>query len=349
MTRLIILILTLAAAVTAATASGAEIRLRKEALASRNLVLLGDLADIFASDAEETATLKAIELMPVPASGQRRFLRIREIQDLLHARGINLASHRFSGASQVSIGARTAPDPTVRVAPMSAAQTRQAQQRAHRAISSHLGSQAANEGQQFEIEIKLNPVQARMLSEVRGNVSATGGTQPWLGSQQFELSFQTESGTSGLTVEAQIRHPDAIVVAVRPMRRGAIIRASDVTLQRGGANRLAGHQSETFQSIDEVVGMETTRAITAGQPFAAQSLRPRLMVRRGDVVTVYARSAGVEVRTFARARDDGSLGDFVSLQKLTKDRTEIRARVTGEREVDVLAQSTSVAPTANLP
>jgi flagella basal body P-ring formation protein FlgA len=120
-------------------------------------------------------------------------------------------------------------------------------------------------------------------------------------------------------------------------------------LQRGAAVGLVGHRIETFQTIDEVVGLETTRAITAGQPFDAKLLRPRLMVHRGDVVTVYARTAGVEVRTFARARDDGSLGDFVSLQRLTKGRQELRARVTGEREVDVLAQSTTVAPVGKRP
>ena len=68
------------------------------------------------------------------------------------------------------------------------------------------------------------------------------------------------------------------------------------------------------------------------------ALRTPALVRRGDVVTVYARSAGIRVRTAARARDDGSQGDLVSVESLL-DRSTFFARVSGIREVEVYARS----------
>ena len=332
----------LALAMVTARAEGAEIRLRKECLPTGNLVLLGDVADVFASDAETVRNLKAIELLPVPAPGMRRFLRAREIQDLLYARGVNLASHRFSGASQIAIGTNAAFGTTRRQARISTALARQAQNRARGAILNYLGSQSTTGAGQYKIEVTLNPTQARALAEARSDVSVTGGAEPWTGVQQLVLGFQTDSGPVRLPVDVHINQPDAIVVATRPLRRGAIVRASDVSLEPGGAIGPIGQDVETFHTLDEVVGLETTRSFATGQVLIAKHVRPRLMVRRGDVVTVYARAAGIEVRTFARARDDGSHGEFIRIQKLTKDRKELRARVTGDREVDVLAQSTTV-------
>ncbi len=67
-------------------------------------------------------------------------------------------------------------------------------------------------------------------------------------------------------------------------------------------------------------------------------LRPPLWVHRGDVVTVYANTAGIRIRTTARARDDGSQGELVAVESLL-DRSTYYARVSGIREVEVFARA----------
>ncbi len=64
---------------------------------------LGDVADIYVTDETQRNALRAIELCPTPPAGSSRFLRAREIQELLVLRGVNLGEHRLSGASQVEI------------------------------------------------------------------------------------------------------------------------------------------------------------------------------------------------------------------------------------------------------
>ena len=61
-------------------------------------------------------------------------------------------------------------------------------------------------------------------------------------------------------------------------------------------------------------------------------------MRRGEVVTVYARASGIRVRTVARSRDDGGEGELVSVESLA-DRSTFYARVSGIREVEVYARA----------
>src|SRR5689334_850813 len=83
--------------VAAAAADGAELALRSESRVQKNIVLLGDIADIHAVDSQEARSLAAVELMPAPAPHGRLIIRLVELQDRLAMQGVNLADLQFSG------------------------------------------------------------------------------------------------------------------------------------------------------------------------------------------------------------------------------------------------------------
>jgi hypothetical protein len=59
---------------------------------------------------------------------------------------------------------------------------------------------------------------------------------------------------------------------------------------------------------------------------------------------LYARSAGLRVRTTVRSREDGGVGDLIAVESLT-DRAAFYARVTGIQEAEVYAApAESAAP-----
>jgi flagella basal body P-ring formation protein FlgA len=126
-----------------------------------------------------------------------------------------------------------------------------------------------------------------------------------------------------------------VVAAVRSLPRGAILRAGDLTMVNGNSGD-GGNGS--FASIEEVVGKQATKVIAEGKILTPDALQSPLMVRRGDVVTVYARTAGIRIHTTARAKDDGAMGDLVSVESMT-DRKQFTARVSGPREMEVFAQA----------
>ena len=105
----IIVLLTIVSALACSSSQAAELRLRQQCSPHGSVVTLGDVAEIYTADAQQAEKLAAIELFPAPPAAQQRVLRVREVQDLLTLRGINLAEHQFSGSSQVVLTSASDP------------------------------------------------------------------------------------------------------------------------------------------------------------------------------------------------------------------------------------------------
>lgn len=254
----------LGVAAIARVAGAAQLELRARCQPDGPVVTLGDVAAVVASDPEQVRALAAVELFPSPPPGERRFVRVRQIQDLLLSRGVNLVEHRFSGSSQVEV------------------------------------------------------------------------------STKAEFDQQDSLGHRPLSAEAAASPSELIVVATRALPRGAVIGPHDVHLERRSPD---DGPTEGFRAVEQVLGQQTTRTIAAGKPLAATSVRPPILVRRGEVVTVFVRSPGIRVRSAARACDEGSLGDLIGVESF-EDRKTFLARVSGVQEVEVYARALRSGPAA---
>lgn len=329
-----------------ATTIAAEIQLREEVHAAGPLVLLGEIADVHARHSVESAELATIDLFPAPAPGERRVLRLRELQDVLAVRGTNLAEHRFSGASQITIyGPRRdeeAPRPMrqpSKPARKAAADTSLVESQASKAIQAYLTEQAGDQG--WQVSNDLSESRAAQIASLGDELTVQGGAEPWTGKQQFTLTAPN-SDDEPISITAHVALPPAVVVARYSLPKGVVIRADDVKLQRGNPTK---GEADVYQSIDDVIGKETVRTITEGQILDSRSVRRPLLVRRNEIVTVYSRCEGVSVRTTARVRDDGANGDLVTVETL-EDRKPYFARVSGPQEVSIFAQAvTAEEPT----
>jgi flagella basal body P-ring formation protein FlgA len=130
-----------------------------------------------------------------------------------------------------------------------------------------------------------------------------------------------------------------VVVAIASIARGATIEAADVTLKVPAASDNA---SDAFTKLEDVVGKEALRAILSGDMLVHPMVRTPTVVRRGEVVTVYARNAGLEVRAHARAKEDGGQGELIEVESLAT-RKAFTARVSGPQEVEVAAGTAQAA------
>jgi flagella basal body P-ring formation protein FlgA len=334
---------------SAGPAGAAELRLRPGCRCAGPLVTLGDVAEVVASNEVEAASLRAIELFPAPTPPGQRYVRVREIQDLLLLRGVNLAGQRFSGSARVLIRPEEQPAETAPIVPRSVpladASRRRAQRRLEESIVAHLQS-AGPVDVPWQVQVEPSEEQARWLADPRANVSVAalpGAGTVEGGRRQFQVAVETPDESTRFTVEAEVTAAPAVVVSVESLPRGVLVRATDVALVRLAPEE---RREVGLRSLDEVVGKETVRAIPKGKPIAADWVRAPLLVRRGDVVTVSARAGGVCVRTMARARDDGSLGELVAVESLA-GRATYYARVAGPNEVEVHARAAR-APDARL-
>ena len=296
------------------------------------VVKLGDVAEVFSTDRKEGQRLASIELFAAPLAPQQRFLRVRELQDLLLLRGVNLAEHTFSGASQTTIegrGQAVVAEPAQDLAP---GIVRRIRQRLCEAVVQYLKENAAA-NERWTVEVEVSEGEAKLVADAGHKLRVSGGTPPWTGAQQFTITVPTPKGSTHFSLDAQVSQPATVVVAARALVRGALIHQSDVELAHA-----SGDEGGDFRDLADVVGKEATRAIAAGKPLTRDAVRPPVLVRRGEVVTVYARAAGIRIRTMARARDEGGEGELVAVETLS-DRNTFFARVSGIREVEVFARS----------
>ncbi len=133
-----------------------------------------------------------------------------------------------------------------------------------------------------------------------------------------------------------------IVVARRSLNRGDIVREADVVLQPAGPKL---RSTQIVTDSRDVVGLEALAPIREGQPMLLNQLRKPLLVKRGELIRVTARAAGVQVTTTAKATEDGSLGDIILVQSL-ENREKYAAHVTSLQQVQVYATGVIAAEPA---
>jgi flagella basal body P-ring formation protein FlgA len=328
----------LLASLLAVSAASAEIEFHSLATPRGPLVRLSDVAAIRANDGPAAAQLGQLELLLAPADGQQRYLRAREIQDLLAARGVRLSEHRFLGARDILVTGGSALNPTSDAT--AATSPADLQSIAAAAIERYLRGES---GPPWRVDLKLGRDQLAALASAVGSLrverpSIADSPPSATGRQRFQIHLTDAAGRpSTLSIDADIAQLAPRVVAVRSLPRGVLVRAEDVRIEFvDPANQR--RQGDSFTAVGEIIGQETRQSIEAGQPLAAGDVRKPVLVRRGEEVRVYARSGGVNVSTTAIARDEGSYGELI-LVEMPEDRSKIYARVSGPAIVDVMAAS----------
>jgi flagella basal body P-ring formation protein FlgA len=326
-------------ALAARPLAGAELQLRARCQPRGAVVTLGDVAEVLAADPRQAEPLAAVELFSAPTPGQQRVVRLRDLQDLLATRQVNLAEHRFSGAGQVVVEGRGEPQAAPRT-PLSPSVRKRAERLVSEAIVRFL-QKAAPGGPSWNVEVTLSDAQARAIPADGTKIAVRGGEPPWTGSQQFEVAVEAREGAGRFAVRADVAARQPVVVAAVALARGAVVRQCDVQVVPATA---VTDSTDAMHTLDEVVGKEAMRAVPAGSVVQTSALRAPVIIRRGEVITIFSRSPGIRVRTEARAREDGGLGDLISVEPLSERKKVFSVRVSGIQEAEVYARAVQSTP-----
>lgn len=119
-------------------------------------------------------------------------------------------------------------------------------------------------------------------------------------------------------------------VLVRSLQRGAIVKQSDVIVERRPKAEVpVGHVT-----LERAVGMSLKRALRAGQMLQDTDLsRPELVQRNESVILIYE-VAGIYLTIRGKALENGALGDVVSVTNLQSKRN-VQGVVTAMGEITV--------------
>jgi flagella basal body P-ring formation protein FlgA len=122
-----------------------------------------------------------------------------------------------------------------------------------------------------------------------------------------------------------------VVAITRPLKRESVLSSEDITL----LEKDVGYLTQGYlTSLDQALGKKLTRSVLSDQILLPNQLEQAEIIRKGDQVTINAKSGSVVVRMPGEALSDGALDQQIRIKNLSSKRV-IRARVVGAGIVEV--------------
>jgi flagellar basal body P-ring formation protein FlgA len=311
--RLRVLALACCLIVCCATGEAGVVRLNRQAEVSGGLIRLGDVAEIHTDSAQATERLADVTIAPAPVPGRNIVIGFDLIRSRLVAQGVGLAEIEFTGSSSVLV-ATVAEDDGSHPRNAMLADSLQRQ-------SPELGLVGVT------AELTFEQV-AQLATAASARYEISGSRQPGTGSQEFGVKYYDRQGKLRQFVVRGVVAPlPQVVVAAHNLPKGHILRAEDLSRRQLDPSE----KGIVLTDAGLVIGRETTRTLRVGDAFRENDIRGIPLVRRGDIVTVFAGSGGIRVRMEAKSQGDGCAGERIKLTSLD-GRRELTATVTGYHE-----------------
>lgn len=201
---------------------------------------------------------------------------------------------------------------------------------ATRFLDQFVGQQAA-EG--YEISYELGNLDSRLrLADCAGGPSVGFSGDPWR-SMHPRLMISCEGDRPWkIFLASAVEIRGEAFVAARPLGRGDRLRKEMINRSQVVVNSV---RRGAIKDLENLVGMEISRPISAGTVFTPDLVSAPDAVSRGDHVIITARTGNFSVKSRGKALGNGRVGEQVRIENLSSSRT-VRARIVGPGHVEVV-------------
>lgn len=125
-----------------------------------------------------------------------------------------------------------------------------------------------------------------------------------------------------------------VLVARRSLARDHVLLAEDVLAERRDVSRIVGgYVSEP----EDIVGQRLKRRLVSGTVISPGMLRERIVIRRGQSVTLVVKNDALSIRMAGTALMDGSLNERIRVENTTSERV-VEGIVRSAQYVEILVQ-----------
>jgi len=338
------------------TASGAElVRVWPTAVITGDNITLADVCDLsLLTAARSRDDIDTAVVATAPRPGGSNYVTVDQVQQALRRAGVNLATVLVSGSTRCAVSRpRTAVPsaPSTKRHPAHVDARPSASETARRtlrdAVVGAFQQRVPSRGGVVELQFGRTSPQILELSEPRYSFRVTIVGGRWLGRMinvdVDVFSDGQDAQTIHLVANASLLR--SVVVAKRPINQKEKVSAADVEV----IERIFDQVDTTIATaIDAVVGQRAKRFIAPGAVVKVTDLELVPLVRRGQIVSVRSLVGGVEVRSAAKALDNGRLGDVVELRTGGRKGEVLTGIVIGERRVMIGLPPSPVAQAASL-
>mgnify|MGYP000884253369 CR=1 FL=1 len=198
---------------------------------------------------------------------------------------------------------------------------------------------------------KLDNTQVQLFAPVNSAARVTASDVSFdPNSQRFSATIKVEDGRhtyAQTLVSGRVTTIAQVPVLSRPLRRGDVIGATDVSWQD---LELGPGSAQIIMAAEDVIGRTPRQNLRAGLPLRAFDLVAPTAVARGSQVTLIFESGNLQITTQGRALSDAAIGESIRVVNLMSSRTvEGRAESSGVVRVGpapVPVTSVAAAPSA---
>jgi flagella basal body P-ring formation protein FlgA len=116
----------------------------------------------------------------------------------------------------------------------------------------------------------------------------------------------------------EIKLPAEVVVLARPLRRGDVISAADLTTRMADLARLRG---QYYRDSIGLIGQRIKRHVDGNSVLTPSMIDADRLVERGTRVTILSAAGAIEVRVAGTAMGHGGRGDQIRVKNQASGRT----------------------------
>jgi flagella basal body P-ring formation protein FlgA len=113
-----------------------------------------------------------------------------------------------------------------------------------------------------------------------------------------------------VTVESRI----SVLVLKHPVARDTRLTIEDVTVE---ARKVTGLSTAFLTDVKDLESRSVERPLPIGTALTVDMLKPDIVIRHGQDVTLIASAGGIEVRAAGRAMADAAAGTRLKVQNLS--------------------------------
>jgi flagella basal body P-ring formation protein FlgA len=206
------------------------------------------------------------------------------------------------------------------------------EQRIKEVIGDYLLKQKGNP----DIELKVRHIGYKgditlPMGKVEFEVAAPGQWEGWGKTTLALIVRVNDSVEKNISIPVEVEALTDMVVAVRPLERGEMVGAADISLQK---RNLATSAGKIIRNLEEAIGKRVRMGIRGNAPVRSDYLEKPILVKSGQTVTIIAENDVLRVTSMGRAKNSGAEGDLIRVQNLGSNK-DIQARVVDAGTVKV--------------
>jgi flagella basal body P-ring formation protein FlgA len=277
-----------------------DIQLHPEAVVTKNIILLGDVATI-SPDNIEAGKWAEQKISRAPAPGENKAVQSSSlISSLGHIDGSETI--HWSGAETIIVKRQ-------------GIELRKEQLK--QIVAEFLQHNRKNLP---DAALRFTSVRApEKIVLPTGNLSytVTPSKPGIIGSSSFSIIFRVNGKTvKNCTVRGKLEAMAEVATARANIRKGSIITADQLTMTSQDISKL----DTPYPSINQVVGMLAKRTIRAGRAIDNKNVEQPPVIAKGEPVKIFAGKGGLEISTKGIAIMNGRLGEYIRVKNISSNK-----------------------------